>query len=76
MARPEGCDEHSWVKKFIYVQDNVFITVISLAPICSSPISTMFPELNLMQRHTARKGKIRSREYAVLFLGPFRQILL
>ena len=50
---------------------NVDATVRSLAPICSSLISTMFPELILMQSHTARQRQIHSKEYAVLFLGPF-----
>ena len=51
---------------------DVLHTVRSLAPICSSLISTMFLELILMQSHTGRQRQIHSKEYALLsvFLCP------
>ena len=50
-------------------------TVKSSAPICSRLISTMLPELILMQSHTSKQRQIHSMEYSVVFLSPSWQIL-
>ena len=43
-------------------------TVTSLAHICSSLISTIIPELILMQSHTAKHRQIHRKENSIVFL--------